>query len=108
MYFCALRPTGETIQKADLFGHIARLRENVAGTYRSVVMGPFAAIAEEREGCRPLIAHTKTFAAVGDVRLDNRQEIVRLSERIFQDDASDLDIVLGAIEAVGESSISRL
>jgi asparagine synthase (glutamine-hydrolysing) len=108
MYFCALRPNGETIQKADLFGHIARLRENVAGTYRSVVMGPFAAIAAERDGGRSLISHTKTLTAVGDVRLDNRQEIARLAERMFSSDASDLDIVLAAIDAVGESCVSRL
>lgn len=108
MYFCALRPSGETIQKADLFGHIARLRETAGGSFRSVLMGPFAAIVADRPGSRPLVAHTRAFAAAGDVRLDNRDEIASLSERPLATDASDLDIVIAAIDAVGESCISRM
>lgn len=108
MYFCALRPSGETIQKADLFGHIARLRETSPGSFRSVLMGPFAAIVADRPGSRPLVAHTRAFAAAGDVRLDNRAEIAALSERPLPDDASDLDIVIAAINSVGESCISKM
>jgi asparagine synthase (glutamine-hydrolysing) len=108
MYFCALRPSGETIQKADLFGHIARLRETGGGSFRSVLMGPFAAIVAERPGSRPLVAHTRAFVAAGDVRLDNRAEIAALSERPLAADASDLDIVIAAIDAVGESCIGRI
>ena len=108
MYFCALRPAGETIQKADLFGHIARLRENDGGTFRSVLIGPFAAIVKERPGSRSMIAHTKTFVAAGDVRLDNRSEIARLATRPLDADASDLEVVLAAIDAAGESCIGRL
>jgi asparagine synthase (glutamine-hydrolysing) len=108
MYFCALRPSGETIQKADLFGHIARLREGDGATIRSVLIGPFAAIVTEQAGGRSMLSHTRTFVAAGDVRLDNRDEIARLASGPIRSDATDLDVVLAAIDAQGESCIAKL
>jgi asparagine synthase (glutamine-hydrolysing) len=108
MYFCALRPSGETLHKADLFGHIARLRDNDGSSIRSVLIGPFAAIVKEGPGSRSMLSHARGFVGAGDVRLDNRAEIMRLSGRSIASDASDLDVVLAAIDAHGESCIAKL
>src|SRR5687768_17066097 len=108
MYFCALRPSGEALQKADLFGHIARLRDSDGGTFRSVVIGPFAAIVKEQPGRRSLLSHTSSIVAAGDVRLDNRSEMIRVADRMLPADATDLDVVVAAIDAAGESCISKL
>jgi asparagine synthase (glutamine-hydrolysing) len=108
MYFCALRPSGHPIHKSDLFSHISRLRQDVGGSFRSVMMGPFAAIVREDAERPSRLSHTRSMVAAGDVRLDNRAEIAALADEPPAAGATDLDLVLAAIDAVGESCIPRL
>src|SRR5690606_34972903 len=107
MYICALRPRGESLSKADLFGFIARLRRT-GGVVHSIVEGPFAAVAIEYPNQhRQLLARQGSLIGAGDVRLDNRAEVAELAG-MREADASDLELVLGAIDRNGEGCIPHL
>jgi asparagine synthase (glutamine-hydrolysing) len=106
LFFCALRPTGELIHKADLFGFLARLPRDVAT--ETVAQGPFLAVAATGpRTVRSLVARHRHLVAVGDVRLDNRSELRRLVNGI-EDTASDLQLVLAALDARGEAIVPAL
>jgi asparagine synthase (glutamine-hydrolysing) len=108
MYVCALRPRGESLSRTDVFGYIARLKRGRDDALHTIVDGPFAAIALESEHQhRPRIARHRGLIAVGDVRLDNRGEVAALA-RMPHDAHSDLELVLGALDAAGEGCIPRL
>src|SRR5690606_30483348 len=80
MYVCALRPRGEPLSRADVFGYITRMKRDGASMH-SIVEGPFAAVALERPGQhRSLLARHGCLIGAGDVRLDNREEIAKLAE----------------------------
>lgn len=107
MYFCAYRPGGEALTRAELFGAIARLRAGATGELDYLLAGPFAAIAAQTP-LRRRLARRGVLVAVGDVRLDNRTELVALLRAAPAAGASDLDIVLGLIDEQGESVIPRM
>jgi asparagine synthase (glutamine-hydrolysing) len=109
MYVCALRPRGEALSKADVFGYIARLRRDEQTVLRSVVDGPFAAVvAESPDDLRPKLARWRSLTAAGDVRLDNRDELAAMADVRLADMESDLQLVLAAYDAQGEGCIRRI
>ncbi|MGH7465050.1 MAG: asparagine synthase-related protein, partial [Longimicrobiales bacterium] len=108
MYVCALRPRGESLSKADVFGYITRLRRDGGATLHSIVEGPFAAVALDRPGQhRRLLGRFGNLIGAGDVRLDNRAEIAALAG-VHANDHDDLELVLGALDRRGEGCIPRL
>jgi hypothetical protein len=106
LFFSALRVDGRPISKTELFSQIARLPRNI--DYQSVTTGPFAAIAlGEKHALRPLLSQRRGCVLVGDVRLDNRAELVSLA-RDVEDSATDLAVVGAAIDRVGADVIPRI
>jgi asparagine synthase (glutamine-hydrolysing) len=108
MFMCTFRPGGESFQKIDLFAPIAQLRRRSEGEPVVLLSGPFAAVAESARALRPLTAEWRSLAAAGDVRLDNRAEIVALCGAPVPPTASDLEVVLRAIDARGEKCVPAL
>jgi asparagine synthase (glutamine-hydrolysing) len=109
MYLCAFRPDGWPLHRADLFGPVAQLRRRVDTEPVTLFHGPFAiAATDPTRSFRPLVAQWRQLSAVGDVRLDNRAEIARLSDQPVPATATDLDVVLRAIDARGEKVIPAL
>lgn len=109
MFVCALRPGGEALSRADVFGYIARLERGPDTSLHTLVEGPFAAVATDSPSRRrPLLARWRNLIGAGDVRLDNRAEIAGLAELRLQDVASDLELVLAAVDRIGEACIGRL
>lgn len=107
MYICALRPRGEPLSKADVFGYLARLKRDGAAMH-SIVEGPFAAVALERSGQhRRTLARWGGLIGAGDVRLDNRAEVAALG-RVSEHDHSDLELVLAALDRAGEGCLPQL
>jgi asparagine synthase (glutamine-hydrolysing) len=108
MYVCALRPRGESLSKADVFGYITRLKRDDGASLHSIVEGPFAAVAVDRPGQhRSHLARFGDLIGAGDVRLDNRAEIAGLSG-LSADINTDLTLVLAAIDRRGEGCIRQL
>jgi asparagine synthase (glutamine-hydrolysing) len=108
MYVCALRPRGEPLSRADVFGYITRLRRRGAESLHSIVEGPFAVVALERPGqIRARIARHRGLVGAGDVRLDNRSDIAALAG-VEAGLLSDLELVLAAIDRRGEGVIPQL
>lgn len=108
MYVCAFRPRGEPLQRGDAFGPIARLRRWSERQPTTLTAGRFLAAAEETRSLRPLAARFRDHTAVGDVRLDNRAELMGLCHNDVPPAASDLEVVLRVIDAYGEQAIPRL
>lgn len=107
MYVCALRPRGESLSKADVFGYITRLKRDGASLH-SIVEGPFAAVALDRpDQHRDLLARIGGLIGAGDVRLDNRVEVAALAG-VSVSGHSDLELALGAIDRRGEGCIPQL
>ena len=107
MYVCALRPRGESLSKADVFGYITRLKRDGASLH-SIVEGPFAAVALDRpDQHRGLLARTGGLIGAGDVRLDNRAEVAAIAG-LRVEGHSDLELALGAIDRRGEGCIPQL
>src|SRR5690606_25114416 len=107
MYVCALRPRGEALSKADVFGYITRLPRDGAALH-SIVEGPFAAVALDRPGQhRPLLARVGGLIGAGDVRLDNRNAVASLAG-VGPDGRSDLELALAALDRCGEGCIPQL
>jgi asparagine synthase (glutamine-hydrolysing) len=108
MYVCALRPRGEPLSRGDVFGYIARLRRRPDASLHSVVEGPFAAVATTHESdLRPRLARWRDSIGVGDVRLDNRLEVAAIAG-VDAAGASDLELVLAAIDRAGEDCVPRI
>lgn len=107
MYFCAYRPGGEPLTRAELFGAIAKLRAGTTGELDYLLAGPFAAVASHSV-LRRRLARRGVLVAVGDVRLDNRSELEAMLRIAPDAGASDLDIALGLIDEQGEGVISRI
>jgi asparagine synthase (glutamine-hydrolysing) len=108
MYVCALRPRGESLSKADVFGYITRLKRDGGAALHSIVEGPFAAVALDRPGQhRKLLARFGNLIGAGDVRLDNRSDVAELAG-LRADEHCDLELVLGAIDRRGEGCIPRV
>jgi asparagine synthetase B (glutamine-hydrolysing) len=106
VYVCALRPRGEPLSRADVFGYIARLRRGGDERVTSVVDGPFAAVAVARpDELRPQLARWRTLTAAGDVRLDNGAELAARAGVRRVDIESDLQLVLAAYDECGEGII---
>jgi asparagine synthase (glutamine-hydrolysing) len=108
MYLCTFRPGGEALEKADLFAPLARLRGRGDGEPATMLCGPFAAVADRARAFRPLTACWQNLCAAGDVRLDNRAEIAALCDAPAPAEASDLEVVLRALDARGEKVIGAL
>lgn len=109
MYLCALRPRGEPLGRTEVFSYIARLSRGLQDSLHTVVEGPFAAIAVQRQaGGRPWLARWRQLVGVGDVRLDNAHEIAELAGLSRRDVDGDLQLVLAAFDRVGEACIRPL
>lgn len=105
LFFCGLRTDGQAISKRELFGYLARLPKQIE--WDSASEGAFSAVAlPHRSALRPLVARHGSITAVGDVRLDNRAEISRLTG--LGDNASDLAMVAAAIDRNGADIIPRI
>lgn len=107
MYVCAFRSQGEPLHGGDVFGPIARLRRRSDRTPTTVATARFLAVASETGSLRPLAAKFRDHSAVGDVRLDNRAELVRLCGGAPAN-ASDLEVVLRLLDTYGEQAIPRI
>lgn len=100
-FVCALAPDRASAAEA------ARLLRRTGAAVGAVVdAGPFAAAAGTPV-LRPLTARRGPLAAAGDVRLDNRAELLRLGEPVAGD-ASDLEVVLALFQARGAECIPLL
>jgi asparagine synthase (glutamine-hydrolysing) len=109
MFFCAFRPDGSTLHRSDLFGPTAQLRRRTEAEPTTILDGPFAMVCSDpARAFRPLVAQWRHVSAAGDVRLDNRAEIARLCAKPVSPQASDLEVVLRAIDARGEKVIPAL
>jgi asparagine synthase (glutamine-hydrolysing) len=108
MYVCALRPRGEPLTRVDVFGYIARLERESGVALHSIVEGPFAAFAVGRRGGTAQLGRHRALVGAGDVRLDNRDQVARLSGLDATAAETDLELVLAALHACGESCIPRL
>ncbi|MEX1184086.1 MAG: asparagine synthase-related protein, partial [Gemmatimonadota bacterium] len=109
MYVCALRPEGEPLSKGDVFGYIARLGRRPDTSLHSLVEGPFAAVATSHPTqLRPQLGRWGNLIGAGDVRLDNREEVARLSRLDAADAESDLVMVLAALDRAGEACIPQI
>jgi asparagine synthase (glutamine-hydrolysing) len=108
MYVCALRPTGEPLSREDVFGYIARLQRRCSDPLHSIVEGPFVAFATSRAtDLRPRLGRWRQLIGAGDVRLDNRAELERLAG-VHDEALSDLEVVLAALDRVGESVVPTI
>ncbi len=106
LFLAALRPTGELIRKSDLFAFLARLPRDIE--LESIVEGPFAAVAASgARTLRPLIGRYRQLIGVGDVRLDNKSDVFKRTVGV-PETASDLEIVLAAIDAHGADIVKDL
>jgi asparagine synthase (glutamine-hydrolysing) len=83
-----------------------RLRRTGAAVDAVLQAGPFSAAAAPPV-LRPLTARRGALAAVGDVRLDNRAELLRRAAPVAAD-ATDLEVVLALFEARGAQCIRQL
>ncbi len=109
MYLCAFRPDGAPIDRNDLLAHIGQMRAAVGDVQLNATLtGPFAAVARETRDGRPLLGRWNRLLGVGDVRLDNRQEIARLAGMTLYPSISDLEVALAGIDALGEGLLGRL
>ncbi len=108
MYVCAFRPLGGPLQKADVFGPLARLRQRGEPEPATLEAGPFLAAVAEGRSLRPLSARFGDIVAVGDVRLDNRAELVSLCRAAVPNSVSDLEVVLRVLDAYGEQALPRV
>jgi asparagine synthase (glutamine-hydrolysing) len=109
MYACMLRPRGEALCRADVFDYVARLKRSADEEVRMIVRGPFAALAADGPGAlRPRIAQWRQLTAAGDVRLDNRDEVAAMARVNARDMEGDLQLVLAALDEVGEGCIPRI
>ncbi|NLG63011.1 MAG: hypothetical protein GX539_12280, partial [Candidatus Cloacimonetes bacterium] len=97
MYVCAYRPAGEPLTRAELFGAIARMRAGTSAELDYLLAGPFAAVVAQSP-LRPRMARRGTMVAVGDVRLDNRAELMSLLRTSLEPGASDIEVVLAVID----------
>ena len=107
MFFCGLRRSGGTLSETELFG-AAGVPRGWRGPETAILShGPFMVAVRSGPGLmRPLMARHRQMVAVGDVRLDNRAEVARLAG--VSGAASDLELVLRALDAQGEKAISEL
>lgn len=106
LFFCGLRTDGGAISKRELFGYLARLPKQ--NEWDSASEGAFSAVAlPPRAAMRPLVAQYRGMIAAGDVRLDNRAEIARAAG-LYDELASDLEIVAAAIDRHGADIIPRI
>jgi asparagine synthase (glutamine-hydrolysing) len=68
-----------------------------------------AALTTDAVGLTPAVSRRGAFLGVGIVRLDNRDEVARWANRCTLAAVwSDLDLVIGAIEACGTSCIPKI
>jgi asparagine synthase (glutamine-hydrolysing) len=105
MFLCAFRPTGEPLERGDLttcFG----LRDRRDAEYTAVLAGALGATVSAGRKPRPLVARWRHLTAVGDVRLDNRTELIRVAQ--LPEGGSDLEIVLRALDACGEKIVASI
>lgn len=106
LFFCAWRPSGEPLRKSELFAQLAQMPRD--RRYESITEGPFAAVfATDDHTMRPLSARYRNLIAVGDVRLDDRAEIECYADALPRP-ASDLELVLAAVDARGTEIIEKL
>ncbi len=106
-YLCALRLTGEPLHRSEIFGPLARIAGGRTEALLSAELGAFAAVARnEASALRPLVARWRQWVAVGDVRLDNREEVAALAGHAPLD-VSDLVLVLAALDTRGPDCVDR-
>jgi asparagine synthase (glutamine-hydrolysing) len=105
-FFCALRVDGRAISKTELFAQVSRLPRGL--DWQSVVSGAFFAMTPDTRHClRPLVARGRGYLAIGDVRLDNRRELIARA-RVDGNGKTDLDVVAAAIDALGADIIPHV
>ena len=107
MYFCAYRPGSEALTRAELFGAISRLRASTTSDLDYLLAGPFAAVVAQSP-LRRRIARRGALVAAGDVRLDNRGELLALMRQPMAAGSGDLEIAAALIDELGEAVIARL
>lgn len=107
-YLCALRTTGDALARTEIFSPLARIADGRPDRLQSVAAGPFVAVGRAEPGAlRPLVARWRHLLGAGDVRLDNRAEVERWCSAPMPD-ASDLEVVLAALDTRGSDCIGAL
>lgn len=106
VFFCGLRLDGGAISKRELFAPLARLPRH--NDWVNVASGAFSASAFGRHSAlRPLLAQFRTMFGAGDVRLDNRTDLLALAG-IEDLGISDLEVVLAVLDRRGPDVIPRI
>lgn len=104
VYFCALRLDGRPISKRELFAPLSRLPKQVE--WESCGEGAFQGVAMARKrAVRPLIAEYKGMIGFGDVRLDNRDDVIANTGHDVG--GSDLVVVLAALDRHGPEAVKK-
>lgn len=105
-FLCAMRLDGLAIGKPELFGYMARLPRH--DQWDSCNTGAFAGVAlAHTHAIRPLTARYRNVLGVGDVRLDNREELGSLAG-VKVNGVCDLELVLAAIDRCGPDVVPRI
>ncbi|MBX6365395.1 MAG: hypothetical protein IRZ00_16115, partial [Gemmatimonadetes bacterium] len=108
-FVCALRTTGEPLQRGEIFPAIARLASGRPDRLSWDGGGAFTAAARTQPyALRPLAARWRGLVGVGDVRLDNGREVRRWCAAPPPEGAPDLQLVLAAIDTRGPECIPEL
>lgn len=103
-FFCALRLDGRPISKRELFAYLARLPKQ---EWESCGDGAFSGVALHRKhALRPLVEQYRGVTGVGDVRLDNRAELLGLTS--CDESVSDLAVVLALVDKLGSDAVRRI
>jgi asparagine synthase (glutamine-hydrolysing) len=105
MFACALRPGGEPLSRDALLAGFRNLRNVACAPVETLQAGPFTAAAVA--GSRPLLASWRSYAAVGDIRIDNRSELETIAGGACHGE-SDLALLLRAYGSAGEGVVARL
>lgn len=109
MFVCALRSMGAPLPEAELLAHTAFPGSQRLARREREEASPFAGlVAEGAEVFRSLSARWRGLVGIGDVRLDNRDEIMQLGGMRLPASASDLQVVLAALDGAGEAALWRL
>lgn len=108
MYVCAFRPTSDRVHGPDVVATLAAAHRRGEPEPSALSSGPFTVSAAESRAPRPLTARWRDLLAVGDVRLDNRAELLRLVREPAACRISDLELVLRVLDVFGEQCLPRI
>lgn len=106
-FLCLVHPSGEPVGERLRSRYAVALNRQHTVPVNWVTADGFAATAGTLDGLGPSIARRSLLIGVGDVRLDNRNDVARWGATPAAE-ATDLEVVLSAIEWRGSGCIGDL